>query len=81
MTQTSNSKSEFEVRARQAKATKMATVLVAHRATEAEVRALPAKGRRIVAELAGCHLPSDATWTVVAEIVRADAFFAGSAVA
>lgn len=71
--------SKFERLARQAKATKMANVLIAHGADAATVAALPAKGRRIVTELAGCRVASDKTWELVVSLVAADALFAPAA--
>lgn len=74
----SNSKpiSAREAAARTAKASKMANVLIAHKADVATVAALPEEGRRIVAELAGCRMPSPRTWELVADMVAADALFA-----
>jgi len=43
------------------------------------VAALPAKGRRIVTELAGCRVASDKTWELVVSLVAADALFAPAA--
>ncbi len=70
-----------EAAARTAKASKMANVLIAHKADVATVAALPENGRRLVAELAGCRLPSQTTWSLVAEMVAADALFAQSVAA
>lgn len=61
----------YEAAARQTKAEKMARVLLAHGATSDDVAALPPRGRRIVAELAGTRLPSQTTWDLVVDIVRA----------
>lgn len=66
---------KFEAAARTAKASKMANVLIAHGADAETVAALPAKGRRMVAELAGTRLPSEETWALIVEMVRADALF------
>ncbi len=66
-----------EAAARQAKATKMANVLLAHGADAQAAAALPSHGRRIVAKLAGTKLPSETTWAVVVDQLRADALFAG----
>lgn len=65
-----------EAAARTAKASKMANVLIAHKADATTVAALPENGRRLVAELAGCRMPSPTTWALVAEMVAADALFA-----
>lgn len=70
-----------EASARTVKASKMANVLIAHKADVATVAALPEEGRRIVAELAGCRMPSSTTWALVAEMVAADALFAPTAAA
>lgn len=64
---------KHEAAARQAKASKMVAVLLAHGADSATVAQLPTRGRAIVAELAGCRTPSDATWQVVVEQIQARA--------
>jgi len=60
----------YEVAARQAKAEKMAKVLADHGADSATAAELPVRGRWIVAQLAGCHKASDATWEVVVDVLR-----------
>lgn len=74
-----NTTSKFEAAARTAKASKMANVLIAHGADAETAAALPLRGRRLVAELAGCRVPSETTWALVVEMVAADALFRGAA--
>lgn len=62
----------FATAARQVKARKMADVLTIHHADSATVAALPESHRLVVAELAGCRVPSATTWALVAEMVGAD---------
>lgn len=66
---------KFEAAARTAKASKMANVLIAHGADAETVAALPRKGRAMTAQLAGCRVPSETTWALVVEMVRADALW------
>lgn len=70
---------KFEAAARTAKASKMANVLIAHGADAETVAALPLKGRTMTAQLAGCRAPSETTWALVVEMVRADALFSAVA--
>lgn len=70
---------KFEAAARTAKASKMANVLIAHGSDAETAAALPVRGRRMVAELAGCRVPSETTWALVVEMVRADALFSAVA--
>lgn len=72
---------KFEAAARTAKASKMANVLIAHGADAETVAALPPKGRAMVAQLAGCLVPSETTWALVVEMVQADALFSADAAA
>lgn len=66
---------KFEVVARNTKAAKMASVLIAHHADAETAAALPAAGRQVVAELAGCRIPSETTWALVVEMVQAEAMW------
>jgi hypothetical protein len=70
---------KFEAAARTAKASKMANVLIAHGSDAETAAALPARGRMMVAELAGCRVPSETTWALVVEMVAADALFSAVA--
>lgn len=60
---------KFEAAARERKAAAMACVLVSHGADGAGTAGLPAAGRAMVAELAGCRPPSEATWARVCDLV------------
>jgi hypothetical protein len=60
-----------EATARMIKATKLATVLIAHRAEPAVVAAMPEAGRRLTATLAGTRSPSETTWALVTDLVEA----------
>jgi len=72
-----HAQSGYKVAARQAKAEKMAAVLIAHGADAATTAALDDKGRKLTAELAGTRPPSDQTWEVVVDCVRAHRHFYG----
>jgi hypothetical protein len=61
-----------EAAARTRKAFKLLAVLRQANATAAEAAALPEGHRAVVAELAGCPAPSNTTWAVVVEMLRAD---------
>jgi len=67
-----------EAALRQAKAEKMAAVLIAHGADAATAAALDDEGRKLTAELAGTRPPSDKTWEVVTDCVRAHWHFYGA---
>jgi hypothetical protein len=60
-----------EAAARTRKAFKLVAVLRQANAMAAEAEALPESHRAVVAELAGCPSPSDVTWAVVVEMLRA----------
>lgn len=62
---------KFEAAGRTRKALKLSEVLVRQGATAEQAAVLPETHRRIVAELAGCPAPSEETWAVVVELVRA----------
>ncbi len=77
MTQTATATkvSSFEAAARTAKASKMASVLIAHGANPETAADLPMKGRMVTAELAGTRAPSETTWALVVEMVQAEALW------
>jgi hypothetical protein len=59
----------YAIKARNAKASKMADVLLLHGASSAEARALPVECRRTVATLAGVRVPSATTWELVCDLL------------
>jgi hypothetical protein len=66
---TTPSTNVFATKARNAKAAKIADVLIAHGATAAEARALPIESRLTASTLAGARRPSPVTWDLVCELL------------
>ncbi len=66
---TTPSTNVFAIKARNAKAGKLADVLILHGASSAEAAGLPVESRLTVATLAGTRKPSSITWDLVVELV------------
>lgn len=60
----------YETVARYRKAERLADVLETFSGTGADVEVLPTEGRRMAEQLAMVRVASEATWALVAEILR-----------
>lgn len=59
----------FEIKARNAKAAKLAELLLTQGASAADAAALPVKARYMAAAIAGVRRPSPVTWDLVVQLV------------
>lgn len=60
----------YEALARLRKANRLADVLEVFSGTPADAETIPAEGRRMTEQLAKVNAASDATWTLVADVMR-----------